>query len=65
MAKATAVDRAADTTSAADSMAAVDTVAVAHAWDIEVIPTLDLKGTRLTVALMVKAIVLVALADCP
>ena len=65
VAKATVVDRVAGTASAADSTVAVDTMAAAHAGDIEAIPTLDLKGTRLADVPMVEAIVATVLADCP
>ena len=40
-------------------------VAVAHVVDIEAIPALDLAGTRPAVALIVVAMVVAALADCP
>jgi hypothetical protein len=63
--KTSAVDRVAGTASVADSSVVVDTVAVAHVGDIEVIPALDLADTSLAAVLMVEAIVVVVLVDYP
>ena len=64
MAKATAVDRAAGTTSAADSTVAVGTVCRVEAASavgiVEAIPALDRADTSLAAVLMVEVLV-----DCP